>query len=389
MSLWWVRRDELVPEQIKLIEDLDLHQSFLVTGPPGCGKTNVLLRRAQYVRSQGMSNVMVLTFTRALTEFLKTGCLDANGREIFPPGRVSTIESWLRSLHTEHQLEFPDESMPLNERKRILANNATALRASSRLPVYETMFVDEAQDLLEEEVEAIKAWSKFQFYTGDNNQRIFTEDRGLDPVRNSLPPENERELKFHYRLAKEICQAADRILKVDGGASLASTSYYKGPEPGAITIHSNARTSSQQLKTAKNRILQQARVYEDLIRQGDRIGIVVALRKRREEVFEYFSQDPELQDKVQVVRAREAGESGFDPELDDDRPIYILTVKGCKGLEFRALHWLFSDDLVRQHTREEYYTVVTRAKTSIDIYYTQTLPPILAGAYADTENDLW
>lgn len=389
MSLWWVRRDELVPEQIKLIEDLDLHQTFLVTGPPGCGKTNVLLRRAQYVRSQGMANVMVLTFTRALTEFLKTGCLDANGREIFPPARVSTIESWLRSLHTEHQLKLPDESLPLNERKRTLAKNATALKASSSVPAYETMFVDEAQDLLEEEVEAISAWSKFQFFTGDDNQKIFTKTRGLEPVQKSLPQGSERSLKFHYRLAEEICRAADRILRVEGGESLASTSHYRGPKPGTITIHSNPLTSAQQLETARNRIIQQVRVYEDLIRQGDRIGIVVAPRERRREVFEYFSQDPELKDKVQEVRARDAGESAFDPELDSSRPIYILTVAGCKGLEFRALHWLFADDLVHRHTREEYYTVVTRAKTSIDIYYTKTLPPILAGAHADTENDLW
>ena len=84
MSLWWARRDQLDPEQIALIEQLPLRQSFLILGPPGCGKTNVLLRRAQLVRGQRMPNVLVLTFTRSLTEFVRTGCVDAQRTRDFP-----------------------------------------------------------------------------------------------------------------------------------------------------------------------------------------------------------------------------------------------------------------------------------------------------------------
>jgi superfamily I DNA/RNA helicase len=80
MSLWWARKDQLDPAQLRLIEQLPLRESCLVLGPPGCGKTNVLLRRAQFVRSQEMPNVLVLAFTRALTEFIKTGCLDPQKR---------------------------------------------------------------------------------------------------------------------------------------------------------------------------------------------------------------------------------------------------------------------------------------------------------------------
>ena len=55
---------------------------------------------------------------------------------------------------------------------------------------------------------------------------------------------------------------------------------------------------------------------------------------------------------------------------------------GCKGLEFRAVHWLFADELSYHHTPEHYYTVITRAKTSIDVTYTDVLPETLARAYA-------
>ena len=98
MSLWWAQKNQLDKDQIELIESLPLRESFLILGPPGSGKTNVLVRRAQFVRGQNMPNVLLLTFTRSLTEFLKTGCFDAQGREIFPQSCVTTLESWQRSL---------------------------------------------------------------------------------------------------------------------------------------------------------------------------------------------------------------------------------------------------------------------------------------------------
>src|SRR6202050_2266335 len=108
MSLWWAKKEQLDKTQIALIEELPLHESHLILGPPGSGKTNILLRRAQFVRTQELPNVLVLTFTRSLTEFIRTGCLDAQGREIFPRTCVSTLESWIRGIYGDHDAEFPD-----------------------------------------------------------------------------------------------------------------------------------------------------------------------------------------------------------------------------------------------------------------------------------------
>ena len=124
MSLWWVKKNELDAEQMDLIEGLPLRKTHLVLGPPGCGKTNVLLRRAQFVRGQNMPNVMVLSFTRSLTEFVKTGCTDDQGREIFPRNCVSTLESWIRSLYKRHQTALPDRIDNLTDWKRTLAHGA-------------------------------------------------------------------------------------------------------------------------------------------------------------------------------------------------------------------------------------------------------------------------
>ena len=379
MSLWWVKKDQLDREQIHLIETLSLRGKFLVLGPPGCGKTNVLLRRAQFVRGQDMPNVLVLTFTRALTEFVKTGCLDTEGREIFPRACVTTIESWARGLYQQHGETLPDDPGDLIEWKRSLARGALEFVRTRKIPRYDALFVDEAQDLVREEVNLLAGWSDVLFLVGDDRQKIFEEAEGLRAVREIVKP-SEHKLRFHYRVAKPICRAADRILVPHTGESLESTCHYNGPGPAAVRVQPAAQTKMEQLNHAAKWLKEQVRVYSSLLEAGDRIGIIVARRADRDKVLEHLEQDSDLRGKAQIVRASESGEIR-DPTFNPDQPIWILTVKGCKGLEFRTVHWLFSDELMQHNRSEDYYTVITRAKTSLDIYYTENLPSVLARAH--------
>jgi superfamily I DNA/RNA helicase len=388
-TLWWTKKEQLDKDQIGLIEKLPLLETFLVLGPPGSGKTNVLLRRAQFVRGQNMPNVLVLTFTRPLTEFVKTGCHDPQGREVFPRSCVTTLESWQRTLYAQHRANLPVSGLTLTEWKRRLAAGAMSFRGQGRIPPYDALFIDEAQDLLAEEVELIAQWSPVLFLAGDDRQKIFENTEGLDAVRKVVPPANERVLEFHYRIAPEICQVADRILLPPNGKSLASTEHYKGPRPGTVTIQPQALTKNRQLEITAQRLQEQIRVYGDLIRQGDRLGIVVARKDDREVVFNYLEGVHALVGKSKVIRSKEDRDDDYDASFDSDAPICILTVKGCKGLEFRAVHWLFADDLSHHHKPEHYYTVVTRAKTSLDVCYTDALPQTLARAHSRTGVTEW
>jgi len=383
-TLWWTKKEQLDSDQVYLIERLPLRETFLILGPPGSGKTNVLLRRAQFVRGQNMPNVLALTFTRPLTEFVKTGCFDAQGREIFPPSCVTTLESWQRSLYAHHRADLPGPCSTLTEWKRQLAAGAMSFRAQGRMPPYDTLFIDEAQDLLTEEVELIAQWSPTIFLVGDDRQRIFEDTEGLDAVRSVVPPGHERFLEFHYRIAPEICRVADRILLPQNGKSLESTAHYNGPRPATVRVQPQTLTKEQQMEVAAQRLQQQIRVYGDMLRQGDRLGIIVARRSDRDRVFDYLEDVPALAGKSKIMRSKEDGNDYYEPTFDSDKPICILTLKGCKGLEFRAVHWLFADDLSHHHGPEHYYTVVTRAKTSLDIFYTDALPQILARAYSPT-----
>ena len=387
MSLWWTQRGDLDKVQISVIEEPSLRKTSLILGPPGSGKTNVLVRRAQFVRSQGMPNVLVLSFTRSLTEFIKTGCFDSRRREIFPVACVTTIESWIQDLYRKRGVSLPDGTENLPDWKREIANNALGFRESGNMPQYDALFIDEAQDLMAEEIQLLQEWSSVLFFVGDDRQRMYREADGLAAVR-TVPSLIERALPFHYRLAPIICRVADRILTPQGGGTLEGTAHYTGPKPGTVEVHGPG-SKEDQLEQAAEKLKSQIRVYADLIQEGDRLAVFTARRENRDRVFEYFEQDPDLQGQSQIIRARESCDDPHDPSFDPDTPICIMTIQACKGLEFRAGHWLFCEDLQRYHDNEIYYTVVTRMKTSLDIYYTSKLPQTLAAACEPANEELW
>jgi DNA helicase IV len=61
--------------------------------------------------------------------------------------------------------------------------------------------------------------------------------------------------------------------------------------------------------------------------------------------------------------------------------ICVVPVQACKGLEFRALHWLMPNRDSYIDLKERAYTVVTRAKSSLTVYHNENLPGYLAGAF--------
>ncbi|MGP4673624.1 UvrD-helicase domain-containing protein [Agrobacterium salinitolerans] len=386
---WWVNKNQLDDDQLRLIEKLPIEGNYLVLGPPGSGKTNVLLRRAQFLRAQELPNIVILTFTRSLTEFLKTGCYNESGSEVFPPDLITTYESWIRSFYYGTGQAIPNSGGSFEDRKAELARGALAIVQSGTLPKYDAIFIDEAQDLLPEEVALISDRSDRLFFVGDDRQKIFGQGNGLESVRSIAPSPVEEKLPFHYRLAPEICAVADRILTNISGQSLSKTAHYNGPKPARVELHGLQDRTSIKNAVIKN-IVTQVRAYGDLLSAGDRLGVVVPKKDDRDDLFSALENNPDLAGKAQIVRARNGDEDDDHiTAIDPERPILVMTEKGCKGLEFRALHWLFVDQNANRRTDELYYTVVTRAKTSLDMYHSSSAPPTIAKAYVKPAKDLW
>ena len=75
MSIWLLPRLELTPEQLRVVE-MPPHEHKVILGPPGSGKTQVLIHRADYL--SGAYNLQpdqyrLCVFTNVVKEYIKSG----------------------------------------------------------------------------------------------------------------------------------------------------------------------------------------------------------------------------------------------------------------------------------------------------------------------------
>jgi hypothetical protein len=71
-STWWLQSGDLDDDQ-KRVVSLPPGGKYLVLGPPGSGKTNLFLLRASFMIRSGLPNVLVVSFSRTLRNFMASG----------------------------------------------------------------------------------------------------------------------------------------------------------------------------------------------------------------------------------------------------------------------------------------------------------------------------
>src|SRR3982751_2706808 len=87
---WWVSKDDLDDTQLAFI-NLPARGKYSLVGPAGSGKTNLLLLRALFVAGSGDKNVLVVTYTNDLCDFIRSGLAKTG---LFEPDQVKTYHSW-------------------------------------------------------------------------------------------------------------------------------------------------------------------------------------------------------------------------------------------------------------------------------------------------------
>jgi DNA helicase IV len=367
MSLLWRRRSDLHPDQIRAIEGLTIDGKYLLVGPPGSGKTSILLHRGQYLRlpPHNLTNVRLVTFARTLREFIAV-----NGDERFPPNLIQTVHGFVDDLfgvYASPKPKFPDGTT-LSEKNRLRAIEATNLiEQQGRKLFFDALLIDEVQDLSAEEVGLFQRLSDRHMMVGDSRQRLFDPLGGLDAAEQGAELIT---LRHHFRISLEICRVADAILRQDD-YGLAEYSHYQGPPP-SLPISLGKLTRAQQLERLIQALDLQLDTYND---PSDFIGVVASRTELCDSIFDALSSTK----FAPMVRVYHSGIEGrtFDPGCR----VCVTTIQSCKGLEFRALHWLFADEDAHHMTREKAYTVVTRAKSSLTVYHQSNLPACLAGAF--------
>lgn len=364
---WWRSATDVDPDQMRIYA-LPPGGRRLILGPPGSGKTNVLLLRAVYLAQGNRSNLKVLTFSRSLVEFIRSG-VRANG--IIPEDRIQTIAGWQAKLHAEltgRGFAFTEPSNHDLCRQQRGEQLLVAINQANLQPgYYDALLIDEAQDLWAEEVRIFAQLAAELFFVADGRQRIYRQHGGLDEIRSLGVAEDQ--LKYHYRIGRKICKAADRVLPTVGPALSEFSQYDEVALPSTVGLHKCA-SREEQMRVIGLRLETQLRAYPD-----EWIG-VIAPRKAILDEFEEFVSGTRIEEYLSIHRE---GERDFDA----GRPLVGMTAHSAKGTEFRAVHILGAEAFAPWYTREIGFTIITRAKTAVDCYYTGSVDGSLAAALTD------
>jgi superfamily I DNA/RNA helicase len=364
---WWKEEKDIKDEQ-KAIVNLKPDGKYLVLGPPGSGKTNLLLLRLKWLAASGKKNVLFLTMGRSLSEFIKTG---VGAKKIVEPEQIRTVMRWAMDLAADSApnllSNMPDS---YEDRRKYFTEHLTAITAKMPNGYYDAIVVDEIQDLQGSELSILERLSSRVMAAGDSRQSIYS-GNGIDAALNA--GFELKELQFHYRIGKKICSVADTVYPPDGEhPSLLQKCQYDEKLPSSAEPVQCGSLEEQCKKLVVN-IRVQLKSYP-----GESVGVLVPTFKNG--ILDAVRDALDSAEFNDIVEYH--GEDGrvFPP----NKRVFVLTCHSAKGMEFRAVNLVAAERMYSGYLskRTLQFTSVTRAKTSLRVYYTGKLPLAMATAFS-------
>lgn len=372
MQSTWFRTFKQLDDDQKAFVRLPAKGRYALVGPPGSGKTNLLLVRAEVLAGSGEKDILIITYTKTLADFIRSGI---RMPEHFQSNQVKTFHSWavnhifdsLGQFAIDRDGDFDDAS-----RAKILEGLKLANAKVGNKKLYSGIFVDEAQDLTSDELEALLTLSENVCICGDDRQGIYQRD-GLDVIdKQKLIRHN---LTVHWRIGPKIARVADRLQPPEDGAkSLEDSCNYDVKLFG----ESNAKLHEREDRDAQfARMLNLIRIQLDAY-AGESIGVFCGRIDTVREIKDRFNST----DLASIVVAYGVDEGA---NFTSGKRIHVMTLHSSKGTEFRAVHIFGVEELSNRGLRRTRlsYTGVTRAKTSLNVYRSGDTTVKLEHAFAE------
>jgi superfamily I DNA/RNA helicase len=363
---WWLDPSQLDDAQRDILLERP-ETELLITGPPGSGKTNILVLRANYVRSVA-PRLLFLTFTRTLCEFLRAGPNIGRADQI-QRNEITTFMAWAKRFIREHGGAVPDETGTFNKDREAI-NDAflDIIEAQNPGRLYDVIFIDEVQDFRTIELNIARRLAHRINAAGDSRQRIWNHREGLPTI--STLVSKTAALTEHYRIGAKICDFADQILPPRSGEAtlLEGCNYPEETRQSSVTAI-QCTDLEDQIDKCLDRIKEQRRYITD-----EPIGVLFQTRDMRDQFWESIKKDTVLSTISILQRENEYQQFGANSL------VRVMTVASAKGSEFRAVHIPGAENY-RTNRRELAFTAVTRAKTEVTLYHVRPLlghmtPPI-------------
>lgn len=362
---WWRSRNELDDEQEAIIK-LPADGKFFIVGPPGCGKTNLLVLRAAFLAKAKYKDIALLTYTNNLVDFIRSGA-----PQPIQTNQINTHIGWLRSsvfprLPKEEVMAIKSIDDMVVQRNRLAAEFKRLSCNEDVGNFLQAIFVDEIQDFLASELEAVVLASQRVTIAGDARQSVYdgtalsvVQELGFVPV----------PLTRHYRIGHAIAKVADRLIEPGTpGESLFATSHYDESKQASSAELLELDSRDTQFVEMIAKVRTQLKAFPKEI-----VGILVPKRDAIGDLRVRFA----TTDLNGLVAFHD--ETSEDNRFSGANRIHVMTIKASKGTEYRAVHLYACEDAQwPQVSRKFWYTAVTRAKTSLTAYASPGAKPLNA-----------
>ncbi|MFD0687990.1 AAA family ATPase [Actinomadura fibrosa] len=340
--------EELSKEQ-DLVYNLNLDGNYLVTGPPGTGKSVMALYRAQVLSFDDrepavlMYNNVLRQYTEQAAEQIKVGSF------------VTTYHKWLWKFWRERYRESIPTLASSSYDPDWDAIWKQFAAKPAKLAVLQDVLIDEGQDLPLDFFRLSRFLAKNITVFADENQQLWDQNTTIDEIAKAVKPKEQLELRRNYRNTAEIAAVAAK--------------YYSGSPtgiPDPPTRHGEQPTlrryaSSEELADFIARYVK--------ARTNLTIGVACASKWLQKRTMRLLV-ERDLPVPVQTYMSGDQQHSQLDFTIP---AVTIVNFKSLKGLEFDTL---FVPELQRvtadptsAATRMLFYVVMSRARDELHLSY--------------------
>lgn len=341
---------ELSKEQDK-IYNLPLTSNYLVSGPPGTGKTVIALYRASMYKEQKQTPIL-LSYSKLLTSY--TG--DAAG-ELKIDGLIKTYHSWIGKTYWNYFHENPPTIADWEyDWMQIVPKLFTKMMVNRPY-----LLIDEGQDLPPDFYAAAALMSKNLTVFADENQRITNTQSTFEDIKRQGGIKLEHKLTRNYRNTKQIASVA--------------ACFYAGMPTGKPDIPE---------REGPLPIIQNTKNFDDAINLISRFE-----RNNGHLQVGVFTKSTDFQQRIlEKLKANTKNEIEFYNSRTGSLPSFkkpgvkLITFNSAKGLEFDAVFIPeiqgINMDMSILENKMMFYVLLSRAREHLYLLYSSNgKPPIL------------
>lgn len=326
MTTWLVPRTHLTDEQLRAVE-APARAHRVIVGPPGSGKTVVLLHRAQHLRDKGLGRCHIITYNNALKAYVRSAA-EFLGLDVEALGTADALFRALYEQHVSKRVPWDKEAKvpDFAAIRRELLAAATSGKISSK--PFDAILVDEGQDLSEDAITLLGSLASHVTVMMDGQQRLYSEGATEDVVARSLGIKAPR-MTFlgAYRVNPLVAQFATNFIADTAQRALFLKQVRTEQKERQMPMVFVARSIEEETK----RIVE---VVQSRVAQGERVAV---LFPKKSQVFGYAHAFRSAGVEVEVPhQSGKNADNSNEHDFTSDRP-KLLTYQGAKGMTFDSV----------------------------------------------------